>query len=145
MGKQQCGNHSFVLENPPVITAWASVAGKKESEGPLANTFDITQKDSYFGEKTWEQAEKRMQQIALEQLSKKSGYFQNRFWPGIFRRSAESVYWFILYAAKYRHTTYRFVWRLLHHVRKPLAGLPCRWRRFFRPGRGNDLLPFCQL
>lgn len=79
MGKQQCGKHSFIFENPPVITAWASVAGKKESEGPLANTFDITQKDSYFGEKTWEQAEKRIQQIALEQLSKKAGISKTDF------------------------------------------------------------------
>ena len=73
MGNQKCGKHSFVLDKPPVITTWASVAGKKESEGPLSSTFDITKKDSYFGEKTWEQAEKRMQQIALEQLSKKAG------------------------------------------------------------------------
>lgn len=73
MGNQKCGKHSFILDKPPVITTWASVAGKKESEGPLTNTFDITKTDSYFGEKTWEQAEKRMQQIALEQLSKKAG------------------------------------------------------------------------
>ncbi|MBQ7329477.1 MAG: stage V sporulation protein AD [Oscillospiraceae bacterium] len=73
MGNQKCGKHSFILDKPPVITTWASVAGKKESEGPLASTFDITKTDSYFGEKTWEQAEKRMQQIALEQLSKKAG------------------------------------------------------------------------
>lgn len=73
MGSQKCGKHSFILDKPPVITTWASVAGKKESEGPLASTFDITKTDSYFGEKTWEQAEKRMQQIALEQLSKKAG------------------------------------------------------------------------
>ena len=79
MGNQKCGKHSFILQNPPVITTWASVAGKKESEGPLANTFDITQKDSYFGEKTWEQAEKRMQQIALEQLSKKAGISKTNF------------------------------------------------------------------
>ena len=79
MGNQKRGKHSFILEKPPVITTWASVAGKKESEGPLASTFDITQTDSYFGEKTWEQAEKRMQQMALSQLSKKAGIFQKEF------------------------------------------------------------------
>ncbi len=73
MGNQKCGKHSFILEKPPVITTWASVAGKKESEGPLSDTFDVIKRDSYFGEKTWEQAEKRMQQMALEQLSKKAG------------------------------------------------------------------------
>lgn len=72
MVNQKCGKQSFKLENPPVITAWASVAGKKESEGPLAKSFDITQQDSYFGQKTWEQAEKRMQQIALQKLSQKA-------------------------------------------------------------------------
>ncbi len=73
MKNLRCGKQSFLLENPPVITAWASVAGKKESQGPLSNTFDIKQTDSYFGEKTWEQAEKRMQQLALEKLTQKAG------------------------------------------------------------------------
>ena len=75
MTNQKCGKQSFRLEVPPVITAWASVAGKKESEGPLADTFDITQTDSYFGQKTWEQAEKRMQQLALQRLCQKAGLF----------------------------------------------------------------------
>ena len=70
--KRACGKQSFRLEEPPVITAWASIAGKKESEGPLSNTFDVTESDAYFGQKTWEQAEKRMQQMALEQLSIKA-------------------------------------------------------------------------
>lgn len=73
MGNQKCGRQSFRLENPPVITAWASVAGKMETEGPLGKTFDVTHKDAYFGEKTWEQGEKRMQQIALETLTRKAG------------------------------------------------------------------------
>lgn len=72
MGNQKCGKQSFILEHPVVITNWASVAGKKESEGPLGKTFDLTQTDSYFGQKTWEQAEKRMQQIALEVLANKA-------------------------------------------------------------------------
>lgn len=76
MGNQKRGKHSFILEKPPIITTWASVVGKKESEGPLANTFDITRQDAYFGEKTWEQGEKRMQQIALEQLRKKADLAQ---------------------------------------------------------------------
>ncbi len=76
MENQICGKSSFILGNPPIITAWASVAGKKESEGPLANTFDITLKDTYFGQKTWEQAEKQMQQIALEKLAEKANMKQ---------------------------------------------------------------------
>ena len=65
--------HSFVLPQPPVITAWASVAGKKESEGPLSSYFDIKNTDTYFGQKTWEQGEKRMQQLALQTVAKKAG------------------------------------------------------------------------
>ena len=66
------GHQSFILPQLPVITAWASVAGKKESEGPLAHTFDFTSQDTYFGQKTWEQAEKHMQQLALDILSEKA-------------------------------------------------------------------------
>ena len=67
------GKQSFVLPTPAIITAWANVAGKKESEGPLRDTFDICQQDTYFGQSTWEQAEKHMQQLALERLSRKAG------------------------------------------------------------------------
>ncbi len=79
MGNQKKGKQSFVLDHPPVIAAWASVAGKKESEGPLSNTFDVKQTDSYFGQKTWEQAERKMQQLALGKLSEKSGVRSNEF------------------------------------------------------------------
>lgn len=73
MSRLQKGTHSFILDKPPVITAWASVAGNKESQGPLASYFDLTETDPYFGQKTWEQGEKRMQQLALWKLSEKAG------------------------------------------------------------------------
>lgn len=72
MENQKKGKQSFQLENPPVITAWASVAGKKESEGPLKAYFDVIETDSYFGQKTWEQGEKQMQAIALKKLAQKA-------------------------------------------------------------------------
>lgn len=71
MANQKRGRQTFVLENPPIITAWASVAGKKEAEGPLSATFDLTISDSYFGQKTWEQAEQYMQKTVLEILAEK--------------------------------------------------------------------------
>ncbi len=73
MAKNKRGRQSFVPEQPPVITCWASVAGKKESEGPLAHTFDLCSQDTYFGEKTWEQGEKQMQKLALGKLAEKAG------------------------------------------------------------------------
>ena len=79
MENRRIGKHSFTFDIPPVITAWSSVAGKKEKEGPLGNYFDLTHHDAYFGQKTWEQGEKRMQQLALQILSQKSGVNQNDF------------------------------------------------------------------
>ena len=45
MAHLQKGTHSFILDKPPVITAWASVAGNKESQGPLASYIDLTEKE----------------------------------------------------------------------------------------------------
>ena len=73
MANNKRGKHSFILPEMPVITHWASVSGKKESEGPLATYFDVTSQDTFFGQKTWEQAEKQMQKLALDTLMKKAG------------------------------------------------------------------------
>jgi len=79
MSKNKRGRQSFVLENPPVITHWASIGGKKESEGPLSHTFDLVSRDTLFGQKTWEQAEKHMQQLALDTLASKAGITKRDF------------------------------------------------------------------
>ena len=69
---QSIGKHSIVFKDPVYINAWASVTGKKESEGPLARYFDKTSKDTRFGEKTWEMAERKMQDEALKLLLSKA-------------------------------------------------------------------------
>lgn len=79
MQNQKIGRQSFTFGDPPIIQAWASIAGKKEKEGPLGHTFDYTHEDAYFGEKTWEQGEKRMQQLALQTLAQKAGMQQKEF------------------------------------------------------------------
>lgn len=66
------GKQSFIFHDPPTITHWASVAGKKEAEGPLANYYDVTGSDSFWGQKSWEQAENHMQELALQTLCKKA-------------------------------------------------------------------------
>ena len=73
MANNKRGQQSFVLPQLPVITTWASVAGKKESEGPLGHLFDITSQDTFFGQKTWELAEKQLQKLALDTLVNKAG------------------------------------------------------------------------
>ena len=72
MADNKRGRQSFILTQPPVITHWASIVGKKEAQGPLAHTFDVKVADSYFGQKTWEQGEKKMKQMALDTLAKKA-------------------------------------------------------------------------
>ena len=78
MAKQKRGRQSFIPDICPIITHWASVVGKKEGQGPLAKTFDIISKDTYFGQKTWEQGEKRLQQLALETVLKKANLQPNQ-------------------------------------------------------------------
>ena len=73
MAQFKRGKATFQPERPPVLAAWASVAGKKEQEGPLGACFDYTDTDTYFGEETWEKAECRMQETALKLLLEKSG------------------------------------------------------------------------
>lgn len=59
------------LPKPVAITAFSCVGGKKESEGPLANGFDFTSKDDYFGQDTWEKAETDMQKRSIRALMDK--------------------------------------------------------------------------
>ena len=73
MAKNKRGKCSFSFSSRPVIAAWASVAGKKEAQGPLAGSFDKTFTDTLLGQKTWEQAEKKMQELCLKTLAEKAG------------------------------------------------------------------------
>ena len=67
------GKQSMVFPSRPVVTAWASVVGKKEGEGPLGKAFDLVIPDGKFGEKTWEQAETHFQRAAMDLLLEKAG------------------------------------------------------------------------
>ena len=71
MAKFKRGKSSFFFTTKPVIAAWASIAGKKESEGPLRTSFDKVFTDTLLGQKTWEQAEKKMQELCLRPWRKK--------------------------------------------------------------------------
>lgn len=79
MENKPMGKQSFTFAQPPVIEFWASIAGKKEKEGPLGHTFDATTEDAYFGEKTWEQGEKQSQQLVLQTLANKAGLKETDF------------------------------------------------------------------
>ena len=59
------------LKNPVAITAYSCVGGKKEKEGPLADYFDFTDNDDYFGMDTWEKAETEMLKRSFRYLTEK--------------------------------------------------------------------------
>lgn len=62
---KQCGKQSVAFGSPVYVRESASVAGKKEGEGPLGDLFDKVFWDDYAGGKSWEDAESRLQQEAL--------------------------------------------------------------------------------
>lgn len=64
--KKFVGKQSIAFSNPPVITGYASVVGKKEGEGPLASYFDVIDEDALFGGDNWEDAESRLQKMTAE-------------------------------------------------------------------------------
>lgn len=60
-------------EAPVYIESFAAAVGTKEAKGPLGACFDYSARDNHFGQKTWEQGEKRMVEIACEQAISKAG------------------------------------------------------------------------
>ncbi len=65
MGLKRIGQRTVEFPSLPVLIGFASVAGKKESEGPLGNSFDYVATDTTLGESSWERAESHMQKEAL--------------------------------------------------------------------------------
>lgn len=59
------GKYTLKLETAPMVIGYASVVGKKESEGPLGKYFDQCHSDTTLGESSWEKAESRMQNEAV--------------------------------------------------------------------------------
>lgn len=57
----QKGKASLLFERPVYIASMASIAGKKEGEGPIGTEIDVIEQDPMFGAENWEQAESAMQ------------------------------------------------------------------------------------
>ena len=73
MTTKKLGRQTVALAHPPSVAGHANVVGKKEGEGPLADSFDQINQDDSFGEKTWEKAETAMQKLALSSALDKAG------------------------------------------------------------------------
>lgn len=70
---KKIGTQTVAFASPPAILGFGNVVGKKEGEGPLADSFDCIEQDDTFGEKTWEKAETKMQKLALSAALNKAG------------------------------------------------------------------------
>lgn len=70
---KRIGKRTIIFENKPRIISYGSVVGKKEHEGPLSNEFDSYTTDSFFGEKSFEKAESRLQKTAVQTALDKAG------------------------------------------------------------------------
>lgn len=63
---------TFEFKNRINVISYANVVGKFEGEGPLSDHFDMIVNDEYFGEKTYEKAETKLQKTALDLALQKS-------------------------------------------------------------------------
>lgn len=77
------GRYTIAYNNQPAVAGFGSVAGKKESEGPLKEYFHKIEYDTKLGCDTWEQAESMLQkeaiQIALEKAQISGEHIQLAF------------------------------------------------------------------
>lgn len=67
------GKETVFFNNSPKILATGTIVGRRESEGPLAGYFDECIADGRYGEKTWEQAESKFHNTALNYALGKAG------------------------------------------------------------------------
>jgi len=70
---KKIGRQTVSVTNKVKIISSATVAGTHEQKGPLGGRFDILMDDGYYGEKTWEKAETKMQQEAAKAAITKAG------------------------------------------------------------------------
>ncbi|MDR2647007.1 MAG: stage V sporulation protein AD [Oscillospiraceae bacterium] len=67
---KRVGQKTLVFEHAPQIVSFASVGGKMEGEGPLANGFTILTEDDKLGQDSWEKAESCLQASAISHALK---------------------------------------------------------------------------
>ncbi len=67
------GKQSFLFPHYPAVVSYASVVGRKEAEGPLGKSFDLSMEKGHFGQDSWEKAESHMQRTALSLALQKGG------------------------------------------------------------------------
>lgn len=84
MKNHRIGARTISFDTPIAIKGWATVAGRKEAEGKLAKGYDFIFSENRLGQKSWERAEQRLQQYALELALEKAklSFHQLHFFLG---------------------------------------------------------------
>lgn len=71
MESKRQGKYTVCFGQPPIVKSYASIAGKKEAEGPLKDYFDVICEDPMMGQNSWEEAEGELQcQAVMTALDK---------------------------------------------------------------------------
>ena len=70
---KKVGKQSIIFDTPPTILETASIVGPKEMNGPLAQYFDKTLEDEFWGEESWEKAESKFVKETGNAALSKSG------------------------------------------------------------------------
>lgn len=68
---KRLGKQTVRFDSPPVIIDAASIVGPKEGEGPLGKTFDQVVPDLYYGEKSFEKAERKLVENTIKLVLEK--------------------------------------------------------------------------
>lgn len=74
---KKIGQATWLTETFVCASAFASSAGKKESEGPFGSMFDYIDPDDRFGQQSFEEAESAMQGLTLQTALEKRGIKPN--------------------------------------------------------------------
>ena len=64
---------TLVLKNAPAVSAFASVVGQKEADGPLGRRFDAVEPDARAGQDSSEKAESAMLRRAIDMAAERAG------------------------------------------------------------------------
>ena len=65
------GKHSWRFDNSVYLQDTATAVGPLESQGPLAEYFDVKYDEPYCGQKSWEQAESQLMRSAISKVLNK--------------------------------------------------------------------------
>lgn len=70
---KRVGKQTIQFPKSPAIVSTATVAGPKEGQGPYGQFFDVVKEDTLLGEKSWEGAERKIVEEAVQLALKKAG------------------------------------------------------------------------